>query len=271
MKKLFLVSICCLAFVISASAQHKVGEAFVKDGVPCVIIDVDASGQHGLAMSLQPTFKAMKTAKKTGEYGWMYQYKKLKGKSIKQRNEYLAELFHRYQCDTMRIRTSGMSTAEKSTTSRNGRENTNNLIAFCDEKGIAVEVYFPEYHWAQSIGKDWFIPGAEELELWVKTVGFESFGFKNAKGVGKYNKIIKVLYATFSQSLTALGDNATLFANAMLPLYNVYIESSTLAQEGKSAASLYLLLWLQKATTKQWYDMSRSSAVPSYAYAVCEF
>ena len=31
MKKLFLVSICCLAFVISASAQHKVGEAFVKD------------------------------------------------------------------------------------------------------------------------------------------------------------------------------------------------------------------------------------------------
>ncbi len=267
----------CLAFCATASAQYKVGEAFVKDGVPCIIIDVDASGQHGLAMSLQPTAKAMKDAKKTGEYGWMYQYKKLKGKVIKQRTKYLAEFFNRYQCDTMRIRTSGMSTADKTITSRNGRENMDNLIAFCDEKDISLESYFPEYYWALSLGKDWFIPGAAELELWVKTVGFESFGFKNAKTIGKYSKVLKELYNTYTQSFAALGDNAILFSNVALPLANsCYIESSTIAQEGKSASSLYLLLWLQQMTTKHWYDMSGSNIgsnmmYPSYAYVVCKF
>lgn len=265
----------CLAFCATASAQYKVGEAFVKDGVPCIIIDVDASGQHGLAMSLQPTYKAMKDAKKTGEYGWMYQHKKLKGKVMKQRIGYLVEFFQRYQCDTLRVRTSGMSTAEKTITSRNGRENMDNLIAFCDEKGISLESYFPEYHWALSLGKDWFIPGVAELELWVKTVGFETFGFKNAKGLGMYTKDLKELNSTYAQSLGALGENAVSFKNVMLPYSNTYttpyIESSTIAQEGKSATSLYLLLWLQKLTTKQWYDMSGSNVMYPYAYAVCKF
>ncbi len=65
MKRFFIFLMCNLLLTMPSFAQfHKIGEAFVKDGVPCIVINVDESGKHGLAMSLVPTPKALKFAKK---------------------------------------------------------------------------------------------------------------------------------------------------------------------------------------------------------------
>ena len=261
----------CLAFCATASAQYKVGEAFVKDGVPCIIIDVDASGQHGLAMSLQPTYKAMKDAKKTGNWEWYCKPTKLKGKDKKLKTEYLSEFYNRYKCDSIRIRTSGMSTAERPITSRSGRENMDNLMAFCDEKGIAMEVYFPEFHWAQTLGKDWFIPGADELELYVKLIGYNSFGFNNAIGAFKYAKtpMIQNAFTTYATTYNALEyqpntSNATWFSLAA-------IASSTITKDGNQATPLMLLKMYQKITMKYWYDLVKYYNTGYHPCAVCKF
>lgn len=84
MKRFFIFLMCNSLLTMSSFAQfHKIGEAFVKDVVPCIVINVDESGKHGLAMSLVPKPKALKAAKKTGEHKWFY----IQKKTYRQRQE----------------------------------------------------------------------------------------------------------------------------------------------------------------------------------------
>lgn len=61
-----------------------------------------------------------------------------------------------------------------------GEENTTNIFEYCQKNGINVDLYFPEYVYAKSLGDNWFIPGNDELELVAKAF---------LDGVGKEFKI----------------------------------------------------------------------------------
>ena len=55
-----LVSAFCLTFFMfasTASAQYKTGEIYDKDGLKGIIVYVDDSGEHGLLMSMESSFK----------------------------------------------------------------------------------------------------------------------------------------------------------------------------------------------------------------------
>ncbi len=273
MKRFFIFLMCNSLLTMSSFAQfHKIGEAFVKDGVPCVVINVDESGQHGMAMSLVPKPKALKAAKKTGEHKWFYIRKKLTGKDKKLINEYRAEYYNRNKCESLKIRVSGVAAPTRTVTSLCGKENMKNVIDYCNEKGIAMEMYFPEYHWAQSLGDGWFIPGAEEMEMFIKIYGYEAFGIKHAQGISAHAKSTKSALNNYTSSLKELADSddTSCFQDAFLPAF-VAIQSSTMVNSGKTAESSFLLEMMQGLTGKSWYDMALSSKFKPYVCAVCEF
>lgn len=274
MKKVFILLVCNSLFSLSVFAQtHRIGEAFIKDGVPCVIIHVDESGEHGLAMSLTPTPKALQTAKKTGEYKWFYNPRKIKGKERKLILECRTEYYNRFKCDTLRVRTSNISTANRTVTSLSGKENMKNVIDYCNDKGISMEMYFGEYYWAQNLGDGWFIPGAEELEMFIKIYGYEALGSKNSQGIIKLGKNIKAASKTFLSFSDIAPDDLLCFMDAIMPDVYTAICSSTMVNNGKMSASLILMPMIQKITGKRWFDMwiAASSYIPTVAYAVCEF
>lgn len=53
MKKLFLMMIVALLGAISANAQYKVGDIYNQGGLRGLVVDVDATGKHGLILSLK--------------------------------------------------------------------------------------------------------------------------------------------------------------------------------------------------------------------------
>lgn len=53
MKNLFLVLMAVLGTTISLCAQHQIGEIYNQNGLKGIVVDVDASGNHGLILSLQ--------------------------------------------------------------------------------------------------------------------------------------------------------------------------------------------------------------------------
>ena len=66
-----------------------------------------------------------------------------------------------------------------STNTGSGKINTQNVIDYCKTNNIDVDLYFPAYSYAKSLGDSWFIPGNEELELIAKAI---------SNGVGKEYK-----------------------------------------------------------------------------------
>lgn len=52
MKKLFFTLIAAIIGTIGANAQYKIGDICTLGNTSCLVVDVDASGQHGLVLSL---------------------------------------------------------------------------------------------------------------------------------------------------------------------------------------------------------------------------
>lgn len=53
MKKLFFTLIAAIIGSIGANAQYKIGDICTLGNTRCLVVDVDASGQHGLVLSLK--------------------------------------------------------------------------------------------------------------------------------------------------------------------------------------------------------------------------
>ena len=283
-KKFSFLLMCAFLGSLPTTAQtRKVGDPIVKDGVPCVIIQVyDEAGNHGLAMSLTPTRKALKAAKKTGDMKWFYSPKKLKGSAKNLHWKYLTEYYNRTKCDSLKIQTSKTSTSIRPSTSHSGKENMKNIIDYCSEKGIEMEMYFPEYAWAQSLGEGWFIPGVNELESLVKLRGFEGIGDKK-KPREIWNIAIKSdvnwknTITTFSQN----GTDISLFKDVDISIVssfaskNYAVVSSTIVKPKKNKrketkyACPTILVPLSKIGALS--DVITTSYYWTYTCAVCEF
>ena len=276
-KKFSFLLMCAFLGSLSTTAQtRKVGDPIVKDGVPCVIIQVyDEAGNHGLAMSLTPTRKALKAAKKTGEMKWFYSPKKLKGSDKELQQEYLTEYYNYMKCDSLKIQTSGVSTTTQPSTSHSGKENMKNVIDYCNEKGIEMEMYFPEYAWAQSLGEGWFIPGVDELELYIKLWGYEEFGKKMP-----LKNINKTIFKDFNKAITTLSDSgdAIYFKDGALPSINFISSTITKTKNVSPAILLAVTLHMQNycvAVSQSFFNWlkvkSRGTLSDPHICAVCEF
>ncbi len=63
-----------------------------------------------------------------------------------------------------------------------------NVIDFCNAKDISMEIYFPLFAWAQSLGEGWYIPGIDELQLYVKLFCYDGIGGKHAQNTIEHGK-----------------------------------------------------------------------------------
>lgn len=235
-KSIFLLF---LYFFVSpaASVAQKVGEAYVKDGIPCIIIYVDETSRSGLVMTTIPKPKVLKAAKSVGKSDnnkWFYLSPESKKSERKLASEYLKELYTYAKCDTYEVRTSRFTSADKLLTSLSGKENMKNVIDYCNEKNISMETFFPRFAWAQSLGPDWYIPGVEELNLYVRMFGFDAIGKDYKQGVFEVAKKDKELRKVFNNSIENTGEKE-LYNDVItktFPFSRNCIASSTLSEIG---------------------------------------
>lgn len=235
-KSIFLLLLCVFIAPVVSIAQ-KVGEAYVKDGIPCIIIYVDETSRSGLVMTTIPKPKALKAAKSVGNSDnnkWFYLYPESKKGERKLTSEYLKELYTYTKCDTYEVRTSRFTSADKLLTSLSGKENMKNVIDYCNEKNISMETFFPWFAWAQSLGPDWYIPGVEELNLYVRMFGFEAIGKDYKQGIFEVGKKDKELWKVFNNSIENTGEKE-LYDDVItktFPFSRNCIFSSTLSETG---------------------------------------
>lgn len=265
-KFLFLLMCAFLGSLPTIAQTRKVGDPIVKDGVPCVIIQVyDEAGNHVLAMSLPAKSKAIKTAQKTGEKKWFYSPKKLKGSAKKLQQEYLTEYYNRTKCDSLKIQTSNISAPTRPSTSHSGKENMKNVIDYCNEKGIEMEMYFPEYAWAQNLGEGWFIPGVNEWESFIKLLGYN--GLRNRTGILKDQT--PSFHKNLKNAISALAENGDdIYFKDVELVFNWYLGSllsSTIINIKKYTGPASLI----KYPTLGVYVMKNVKG--KFVCAVCEF
>lgn len=212
-----------LALAVSSAAlfaqSYKVGDAVLMDGIPCVVIEVDGTGQHGMVMSLPPTFKKMKEVakivKKGGEPEWFYVPKKVKGKEIKQNSKYLEEYFERYKDqDTVKVKLTNVLSVTRQISGRSGKDDIQNALEFCESEGLNFEKVFPIHNWALSLGPEWFLPGLEECKVLAEFYGIQGFGVKSAERI---LTVTHQLLADYQKSMTDLGPDAMGFADVYFP------------------------------------------------------
>ncbi len=213
--RIAVLSLLLIFVVSSVNAQkYRVGGSYVKDGIPCTIIDMDADGKKGLIMTMVPKMdKEMEKAIKAGETKWFYIPKKEKGAVKKLRAEYVKEFYNQYKCDKFEVRTSGFTTPDRITTSLSGKENMKNVIEFCNAKEISMETYFPLFAWAQSLGEGWYIPGIDELQLYVKLFCYDGIGGKHAQNTIEHGK--KVVAQAQAAAEAASADAEAQLADAI--------------------------------------------------------
>ncbi len=235
-----IFSLICLSVFSTTATAQQVGEAYVKDGIPCVIIDVDESGTRGLVMTLLPKSKvysaAEKELKKTGKTdAWFYVEKKETKEEKANRYTHVLDFFNQTKV--------GMSTGfggnvdGHTTTSLSGKENMQNVINYCKEKGISMEEYFPTFAWAKNLGEGWYIPGVNEFKLYIKLFAPEkmkevytfgwSFRVFSVQFLANRNKLV----SNFKNSIDLLPESASLFKD-MRDIAAYSITSSTIAAKG---------------------------------------
>ncbi|MBQ6776932.1 MAG: hypothetical protein IJP52_01270 [Paludibacteraceae bacterium] len=184
---IFLLLLCSY----TAAQTYKVGDIMVKDNIPCLVVYVDSTGQHGLIMTppalREQDFDGWK--KRTlslleDQKVFAQRYAKRQAHKRKSRFRGSQEQIDSI-CDLTRrvvtamekmprlpyhpeIRERQMQEREEAIVSRCGGQgiaNREQISQYCAENGILMALYFPEIYWASLLGNDWFIPGTEETTL----------------------------------------------------------------------------------------------------------
>ena len=170
MKKIF-VAIASLVIGITASAQpYSPGQLIMFGDVPAIVITVDDSGEHGLAVSMpavQPKSQIFykkiwvgDVSKKEVEAAfeahpnWMYS-----------NSEWVYLANKAKVADKLWTE---VATALWEQLGSDGEKNTEIIKQYCAEKGYKVAAYFPWVQWAIDLGDGWFCPGKNEVKAFAK-------------------------------------------------------------------------------------------------------
>lgn len=178
--KLFLLAIIAMCFCTNVNAVE-LGDYMEIDGIPSIVIYVDASGEHGLVMSatahdskeakvikkyLDKTATRINKLSKEGvdlsivDFNYLNLYLTLPPYSDKQYQKMEKQIFKHLE---------NLSGA----TSAYGKENAEIYANYCTENGLDMSIYFPDQAWAAELGNGWFIPGNAELEKYAEFMGAE--------------------------------------------------------------------------------------------------
>ena len=144
---------------ISSYAQ-KMGDYIEFDGVPSFVFYLDSSGEHGLAMSI-PAFD-VKGAKKVD---------KLVKKGLMTNEQ--ANIFKNNPIGEVNNqgiggkKTKDLFAGLVGRLTDKGKNNQEQILAFCEENDLSLQELFPMQYWAKNLGNGWFIPGDQELTLFA--------------------------------------------------------------------------------------------------------
>lgn len=161
MKK--LMSLCVLFLCAILAKAQGLGDYMEIDGIGGFVFYVDETGEHGLVMSgaaLDPTSKAAKRIAKTSEkFGTPPEVLAASGTLSKMTLPIPKKLSSKEKKKIFAELTPLLSD--------NGEQNAMAIENYCNEKGYAMQDYFPAQYWAQQLGEGWFIPGDKELNLFA--------------------------------------------------------------------------------------------------------
>lgn len=203
--KLFLLAVIAVCFCTNVNAVE-LGDYMEIDGVPSIVIYVDATGEHGLVMSaVAPNSLGEKETKFAAAFSPMNRINAQKIFSSKNWQEYKNMARDEYGIERADFEAAYMElptldyfdyynyTMSKSKkefekhlrnlawqTTEFGKENAKVIRNYCEENDVDMKTFFPDQYWAESLGDGWFIPGNAEIELYADFLG-QPIGFAYSK------------------------------------------------------------------------------------------
>lgn len=193
--KLFLLAIIAVCFCTNVNAVE-LGDYMEIDGVPSIVIYVDATGEHGLVMSATAHIENNKGIQRIFA---SKQWEEYKSRCInefgKPRPDFEAAYLEMPEYDYKaykKIRKKIMKKhlpALASMLTEKGKENAEKIADYCADNGLDMSIYFPDQVWAQALGEGWFIPGNAEIELYADFLGEgQEMGEDYAKNIFEIQK-----------------------------------------------------------------------------------
>ncbi len=186
MKTIKLLAILCASAVCGQAYAAQVGDIMLVDGYPTIVIYTDETGEHGLVCSSKAIsnleFESIvKNKIKKEDMG----EEEAKEAALTEIGRPLLVYMNR---DDKQVRKN--TEALSASNSIYGKENAEQILAYCEANDIDMAAYFPEQYWAMQMGDGWFIPGVYELELYTKFL-------TNGRELGKKGKLVGKAYSEF--------------------------------------------------------------------------
>lgn len=261
MKKSIILALLAIFCASTASAQYAVGDIFEKDDVKGIVFYVDDSGEHGLAITAQ---KVM-TKEEIKAY---YAEQKAKRKAMTKEQKAEMKAFQKEMSANIVKYYADL----QSKCGLEGKENAAIIKQYCAENNINMEYYFPNHHWASTLGEGWFIPGEKEAALYSEFISF-GVGKPCYKGI-KWSEMQK----KYNDLNNAMKSNSG-YENYILPQT---VGTSTIGSQkflGKEYVSYKtMLLRVEEhgvglvTVKKYYYDIAVNlPGVCNIAIAVCAF
>ena len=179
--KLFLLAIIAVCFCTNVNAVE-LGDYMEIDGVPSIVIYVDATGEHGLVMSATAhDSKEDKAIKKYIDRSIIKMDKDFAKRGIDASNvnkNYLnlyltLPPYSDKQYQKMKKQIVKHLENLAGATTAYGQENADIIANYCADNNLDMSLYFPDQAWAAELGNGWFIPGNAELEIFATFMGAE--------------------------------------------------------------------------------------------------
>ncbi len=194
---------------------YSVGDIYVKDGLNTVVLSVDASGQHGIAMLLPEAidriayyspfiFRGTIMKKKWTEEEkerFKTERQEVGSKKNKESIAKNAKFFSDWVEENSIVQSKSQSEHREKIYSQMGEDGKQNMAVverYCADNGVDMKEAFPEFAYAKSLGEGWFIPGNREAEYYADYIGFGLGREKNViVDIPKMMKVKGSLKATF--------------------------------------------------------------------------
>lgn len=168
-KRIFIMAAVFSCTIGTWSQKYEVGQLITLDGHNCIVVQVDSTGEHGLAAG--PSLALYNSKKYTPE---KYVEKKFHGDK-KKKNAPRFFQAGRLGC----VQKQDLSEEEEKTlhtpildslTSTYGEDNQRAIHLYCETKGVDMARVFPEYHWAEGLGEGWFLGGVTEVNRYINAI-----------------------------------------------------------------------------------------------------
>lgn len=197
----------CVVLLANAK-KYQIGDYVEYNSIPCIVVYVDSTGEHGYLMSAAAiTDSEYKDLKKSREQ-ILKSYLKKSIKKIDKTDmsqsskdsakmeiqkqiafavhiDSLSEKMPILKTKTFEVYDTPSKKVKKyrqdllASNSEYGKSNTESVIKYCKDNNLDIEQNFPREYFAYKLGDGWFIPGTYEMEL-VRTSWWGGFGEKYA-------------------------------------------------------------------------------------------